>query len=104
MNDDEDIHEKIRELLRSGGLPARAPDRVWGGLGSGRDRCVVCGSLVSPQEIAIEAEFSSAEGSSSLEFHESCFRAVESQWSRFKPASIPTGNGATVRLAAGADP
>jgi hypothetical protein len=95
MSDDENMLEKVRELLRSGRLPARSPDRVWGGHGSGRERCLICGDMVSPQEIAIEAEFNSADGSSSLDFHGRCFRVLESEWRRFKPAS--TGNGATHR-------
>jgi hypothetical protein len=53
--------------------------------------------MVSPQEIAIEAEFNNAEGLRSLEFHGRCFRVLESEWRRFKPAS--TGIGATLRPA-----
>jgi hypothetical protein len=95
MIDDENMPETVRELLRSGRLPAHSPDRVWGGHGSGQERCRVCGDMVSPQEIAIEAEFNRDEGLSSLDFHGRCFRALESEWRRSKPTS--TGNGATPR-------
>lgn len=104
MSNPEDMAEKVRELLRSGQLPAHAPDRVWGGPGSGRDRCLICGDRLSPQQIAIEAEFDNAEGLRSFEFHGSCFRVVESEWSRFKPASDSTDNGTALRLGAGTGP
>jgi hypothetical protein len=97
MIDDENLPEKVRELLRSGRLPAHSPHRVWGGPGSGRERCLVCGEMVSPQEVAIEAEFNSANGLISLDFHGRCFRVLESEWRRFKPASDSTGNRATLR-------
>jgi hypothetical protein len=101
MSDDENMLEKVRELLRSGRLPAHSPDRVWGGPGSGRERCLICGDMVSPQDIAIEAEFNSGDGLSSLDFHGRCFRILESEWRRLKPAS--TGNGATLRSASTPD-
>jgi hypothetical protein len=104
MSDDANVPEKVHELLRSGRLPAHAPDRVWGGPGSGRERCLVCGAMLSSEEIAFEAEFDSADGPSSLEFHERCFGVLESEWRRFRPTSDSTGNSARLRLAASADP
>ena len=99
---DENMPEMVRERLRSGRLPAHSPARVWGGPGSGRERCLVCGDMVSPQEVAIEAEFNGADGWSSLDFHGSCFRVVESEWRRFKPAPDPASSEATPPVGADA--
>jgi hypothetical protein len=82
MSDDTTLHRHVRELLASGRLPQRRPDRVWGGMGAGRERCVVCGELVSTGQTALEAEFRDGDGSRSHALHVPCFWALESQWER----------------------
>ena len=104
MSDDASMPEKVRELLRSGRLPAHCPDRVWGGPGSGQDRCRICGDILSPQQVVIEAEFKSPRGSSSLDFHWRCFALLESEWRRFETDSDCTDKGAGPRLAVDVDP
>jgi hypothetical protein len=68
--------------LRSNQLPRQRPDRLWGGLGSGRERCVICGEAVSADQVSVEAEFRDSGAPRSHEFHASCFWVLESQWNR----------------------
>jgi hypothetical protein len=46
--------------LRDGKLPARSPDRVSGGLGSGAG-CAICGRRVNTDELEFELEFDAGE-------------------------------------------
>lgn len=39
MDDNPALAQKALDLLQSGRLPARQPDRIWGGASSGTNRC-----------------------------------------------------------------
>lgn len=87
--DEATIRKKARDLLQSRRLPPGRPDGVWSVNGSGRDRCPVCGDLVAPDEMAIEAEFRGPDRLSTFHFHVGCFWALESE-RRIGPASGST--------------
>lgn len=92
--DDASTAKRVRELLGSGRLPSRYPDHVWGGRGSGRDTCLVCGSVVSPHQVVMEAVFiDEADASRSLFFHGSCFWAVEPEWRQSEHAVESSDRG-----------
>ncbi len=101
---DTSLPEKVRELLQSRRLPARRPDTVWGGPGSGRDRCLVCGDLMRTDQLVIDAELSGADGRNTLSFHAGCFWVLAPEWERGAAAPDSTDHPAGPGLAAGAAP
>jgi hypothetical protein len=78
MSDEKFLRDKAREAIRAGNLPARPPDQVWGGPGTGA-RCAVCDGLTSPDETELEIEFSGGgrSGASTYYFHLRCFSMLE---------------------------
>lgn len=50
------LREKAREAIRNGTLPARKPDRTFGGPGSGV-RCALCDELIPQSQMELEIEF-----------------------------------------------
>jgi len=50
------LKEMIRQAIDSGKLPARKPDRVLGGLGTGK-LCAVCEGMLTLTQTEIEVEF-----------------------------------------------
>jgi hypothetical protein len=73
------LSKTVRRAIDSGKLPARKPDRVLGGLGTGK-LCAVCGAKLTPTQMEIEAEF--ARGGTSPEpdrywAHPRCYAAWE---------------------------
>lgn len=86
------LDEKACELLRSGRLPRQRPHRLWGGRGSGRERCLVCGDPILAAQTALEVDFRNGHGWISHEFHVGCFWALDSQWERLgdQPNGTPS--------------
>ena len=79
MSDETRLRKQAREAIRTGGLPNRRPDRMWGGPGNGTT-CVICGGVLTRDETAFEIEFACPlEGGPSLghHFHVRCFAAWE---------------------------
>jgi|SoiMetStandDraft_2_1073263.scaffolds.fasta_scaffold01738_6 hypothetical protein len=56
MSDESILRERAREVIRTGTLPGRRPDRMWGGPGAGAD-CAVCGTTVPRSQVEFEIEF-----------------------------------------------
>jgi hypothetical protein len=79
MPDEPILREKAREAIRSGKLPARQPDRTWGGLGVGVE-CAICVLPVAKDQMAIEIQFShdgDSPGLDKFDTHVRCFAAWE---------------------------
>jgi hypothetical protein len=78
MSEESILREKAREAMRAGILPARRPDFMWGGPGSGAD-CTVCGAPVARSDSELEIEFSRHNGSAGgrHHLHVRCFAALE---------------------------
>ena len=53
------LSERVRQAIDSGTLPTRKPDRILGGLGTGK-LCAVCGAKLTPTQMEIEVEFKRA--------------------------------------------
>src|SRR2546423_8595560 len=56
LSDEQTLRDKARSVVQQGKLPARAPDRVWGGPGVGAP-CEVCGVPVTKAEKEFQIEF-----------------------------------------------
>jgi hypothetical protein len=78
MPDEAQLRAKAREVVRQGKLPARSPDRVWGGPGVDAP-CTVCGLAVtkSEKEFQIEFEQDGGGGLDKFHVHIRCFAAWE---------------------------
>ncbi len=79
MPDEALLREQAREAIRSGRLPARAPDRTWGGPGEGL-ACAVCQRPVTKDEMEFEIEFAHNGRSPSIDkyhVHIRCFAGWE---------------------------
>jgi hypothetical protein len=81
MSDETLLREKARELIETGKLPNRRPDRMWGGHGDGAD-CPVCRAPVTREEVEYELEFERKGDDRALDtyhFHIDCLRVWESE-------------------------
>jgi hypothetical protein len=79
MPDESMLREKARAVVQSGKLPARAPDRTWGGPGVGA-ACTVCERPVTKDEMEFEIQFEhdgSNPGLDKFHVHIRCFAAWE---------------------------
>jgi hypothetical protein len=56
MPDEAILREAVRAVVQAGKLPARWPDRTWGGPGVGGP-CAVCEQPVRRDELEFEIEF-----------------------------------------------
>ena len=72
------LRAKAREAIRSGRLPDRRAERVWGGRGLGGP-CSLCGAPVKPDEVELEIELApnGAAGQQRHALHHPCFSAWE---------------------------
>jgi hypothetical protein len=85
MPDETRLREQAREVIQSGKLPSRAPDRTWGGPGVGA-ACSVCGKPVTKAEMEFEIQFEhdgTMPGLDKFQVHLRCFAAWE--FERNKP-------------------
>jgi hypothetical protein len=57
MPDEPILRAKAREVIRTGKLPNRRPDRTWGGPGVGAS-CTICGEPVTKDQLEFEIQFS----------------------------------------------
>ena len=79
------LRETVREAIRSGKLPSRRPDRVWGGRGDGTT-CSVCRAPVGADEIEFELEFITAGGVADHHVHSDCFAVWDCERAAITPA------------------
>ena len=76
MLDETILREKARAVVLSGKLPARRPDRTWGGPGVGA-LCSVCQLPVTKDELEFEIQFARDGGLDKYHVHVRCFAAWE---------------------------
>ncbi|HEX7035694.1 MAG TPA: hypothetical protein VF210_07960 [Pseudomonadales bacterium] len=89
MNEEQLPLEAARQAIRAGKLPARRPDRTWGGTGSGSP-CAICGQPVTPDEVEIELEFAGDYGGRTdrgFHVHVRCLSAWELELERLQEPS-----------------
>lgn len=85
MPDEPRLREQATEAIRNGKLPARSPDRTWGGPGVGAP-CAVCDKPVTASEMEFEIQFArngDNPGLDKFHVHIRCFAAWE--FERNKP-------------------
>jgi hypothetical protein len=85
MPDEIALRAQARKAVQGGKLPARSPDRVWGGPGVDAP-CAVCTLPVGKGEMEFEVQFEQAGGGGLDKFHlhRRCFAAWE--FERNKPS------------------
>ncbi len=79
MPDEPYLREKARKAVLDGKLPARQPDRIWGGPGVGAE-CAVCEKPVTKAELELEVQFAhdgSSPGLDKFHIHVRCFAMWE---------------------------
>ena len=79
MPDEPWLREKAREAVQTGKLPARRPDRTWGGPGVGAP-CTICDKPVARDEMEFEIQFEhngAVPGLDKFHVHVRCFAAWE---------------------------
>jgi hypothetical protein len=79
MKDESTLRQKARELIQSGKLPAKRPERMWGGRGSDVT-CAICGDPLKADQFEFELQFtadSAGAVSSVCRVHVRCFAAWE---------------------------
>jgi hypothetical protein len=79
MPDEPRLRDQAREAVKIGKLPARAPDRTWGGPGIGA-ACAVCDKAIEKDQLEFEIEFTRAAdfpGLDTFHVHLRCFAAWE---------------------------
>jgi hypothetical protein len=70
------VAQRIRERLRSGELPRKPHERMWGGPGSGLP-CRGCGDVIRADEMEIEVQFRNPTGFTAHRLHTRCFAVWE---------------------------
>jgi hypothetical protein len=84
MPDEAILREKARAAVQAGKLPARRPDRTWGGPGVGAPG-TICQLPVGRDEMEFEIQFAhdgSAAGLDKFHLHVRCFAAWEFERAR----------------------
>ena len=79
MPDETILRAKAREAIRTGKLPSRRPDHMWGGPGVGAF-CTVCGEAVTEDQMEFEVQFAhdgDNPGLDKFHVHVRCFAAWE---------------------------
>ena len=79
MPDEPILRAQARTAVQQGKLPARAPDRTWGGPGVGAP-CQICERPVARDEAEFEIEFDRGDDNPGLDkfhVHIRCFAAWE---------------------------
>jgi hypothetical protein len=97
MSDDASLRKQARELLESGRLPSRRPNRIWGGPVFGMSPCMVCGAPAKRGEVVLEVEFGHDGSTTNPHFHVRCFAALEAELRSFgsgEPSSRGDGKAA----------
>lgn len=79
MPEETALRAKAKEVIRTGKLPNRRPDRTWGGAGVGA-RCTICGEPVTKEQLEFKVQFAFDGGTPGLDkfhVHVRCFAAWE---------------------------
>ena len=79
MPDEKILREKARAAVRDGKIPARRPDRTWGGRGVGAS-CAICELPVTKDQMEFEIQFARDGDNPGLDMfhvHLRCFAAWE---------------------------
>ena len=94
MSNDDILRQRVRQLVHAGKLPARRPDRVWGGLSFEETQCTLCGVRARADELLLEVEVKNGDGDGSTypRLHPGCFSVLVNELQRLDAA--PLGDAA----------
>jgi hypothetical protein len=87
MPDEVLLRGKARAVIENGKLPARVPDRTWGGPGVGA-ACTICDLPVKKDEMEFEIQFARDRDNPGLDkfhVHIRCFAAWEFERRKYGP-------------------
>jgi hypothetical protein len=73
---DDTLRLRAREAIRSGRIPNRRPERMWGGPGVA-DHCTICSRPVG--ELGLDLEFVHDDSTATYPVHIDCFAVWESE-------------------------
>ncbi len=78
MGEESVLRARACQAMKTGDLPDRHLERVWGGGGSGQS-CAVCGDVVDRGDVELELQFTSTRGAVATHYHvhAQCFAAWE---------------------------
>ena len=76
MPDELKLRHQARDVIRSGRLPLRQPDRLSGGPGRGAV-CAVCGELTTRNSLELKIQFRGHGVLDRFHLHPRCFAAWE---------------------------
>lgn len=78
MGDESVLPAGAADAMKTGKLPERRPERIWGGPGSGAS-CAICGKTIGTGEVEFELQFASdgSSGTANYHVHARCFAAWE---------------------------
>ena len=79
MPDEPILREHARSAIQAGRIPARRPDRTWGGPGVGAP-CIICEKPVGRDVVEFEVQFAhdgDTPGLDKFHLHLRCFAAWE---------------------------
>lgn len=82
--DDGPLREKAHKAILNGTVPTRSPDSTVGGPGCG-EACVLCGEIVSRNQMELEPEFREDGEAPELHkyhLHPRCYTALEFEWTK----------------------
>jgi hypothetical protein len=92
LSTDNLLRERVRDAIRLGTLPSRAPDHLFGGLATGA-LCAVCGAPTTSGEVELELEFLQSETTrTTFRVHPRCFSIFNLELARLK--AKPCGGSA----------
>ena len=79
MIDESALLKHVCEAIRTQRLPNRPPSRVWGGSGFWM-QCVICGSLVTAEQVGYELQFAEGDApATEYHVHVRCFTAWDQE-------------------------
>jgi hypothetical protein len=84
-------HAKVLDAVLAGRLPAQAPERTWGGRGSGVP-CAICTEPLRSDEVEWELEFTSGLDRltrTNLHVHPDCY----ADWDLARHRTLPSTDG-----------
>jgi len=76
-------------VTKTGVLPKRPPERLYGGFGTGA-RCAICGGRTAREEMELELVFNDEDGREKTYYaHQRCFSSRYVGRPRGEPDSVP---------------
>src|SRR5258707_11340044 len=97
MPDEPLLREQAREAVRTGKLPSRSSDRLFGVSGNGGP-CAVCGKPLTREEMEVQLQFNRHDGTPGLDQYHLHHRCQVGEWTpEQRQLVFPTATGVPVK-------